>query len=124
MTITAPTSASFPFPAAPDALLDQGMNRAAPTLRTGSAEDVAQSAKEFEEFFIFHVVQSMHAGLDAEAPFGGGSSERTFRSFMFEAYAEQISASGGLGIADQVKGELIRMQIAEQNAAQGERNGA
>lgn len=95
------------------AILERGLERAAPQMRAGTAAEASNSAVEFEEFFIFHVLQSMSSGLEAEAPFGGGSSERAFRSFMLEAYAEEIVASGGLGLADQVQAELVRMQAQE-----------
>jgi len=41
---------------------------------------------------------------------GGGEAEKTYRGFMTEQYADSISRSGGIGIADQIYRELVRIQ--------------
>ena len=48
------------------------------------------------------------------ALFGGGQGEEMFRSMMFDEYGKQIAPSGGIGIADMVQKEILRMQEAQK----------
>ena len=65
------------------------------------------------------MLRPMFEGLSTEAPFGGGHAEETWRGFMIDEMGKQISRSGGIGLADQVMAEMIRMQ-AGQSAAPSE----
>jgi Rod binding domain-containing protein len=56
------------------------------------------------------MLQQMFEGVDTAAPFGGGDGEKMFRSFMTEAMGKQIAKSGGLGIADTVAREMLKLQ--------------
>jgi Rod binding domain-containing protein len=56
------------------------------------------------------MLQQMFAGVETAAPFGGGDGEKMFRSFMTEAMGKQMSKSGGLGIADTVSREMLKLQ--------------
>jgi Rod binding domain-containing protein len=51
--------------------------------------------------------------VETPAPFGGGQGETMFRSFMTDAFAEQMTRSGGVGIADSVRLEMLKMQGLE-----------
>ncbi len=81
-----------------------------PHLNASTDEAAWQSAKDFEAFFVTRMLETMFAEIKTEAPFGGGSGERAFRSFLHEAYADSIVERGGLGLADHVYAELIRYQ--------------
>jgi len=69
-----------------------------------------ETAQSFEASFLAEMMKPMFAGLSTEAPFGGGDAEATWRSFMVEAMAKQTVKAGGVGLADRVLGEMIRMQ--------------
>ena len=73
-----------------------------------------KAAKEFEAVFLTTMLEGMFAGLgtSADAPFGGGSGEKTYRSLLTAEYAKEISKSGGLGIADHVAREMLAVQEA------------
>lgn len=76
-----------------------------------SAADKARAAAEtFESFFLAQVMQNMYAGISTGGPFGGGASEGIYRSLLNERYSEAISNRGGIGIADAVYREILRMQ--------------
>ena len=77
-----------------------------------SADDVDAAAKEFEAVFLAQMLAPMFAGIKTDGPFGGGHAEDTYRSLMMDAYAEEIVAAGGIGIADQLKAELLKTQEA------------
>lgn len=80
----------------------------------GSTERMRETAQRFEASFLAEMLKPMFEGLSTEAPFGGGDAEATWRSFMVEAMAKQTAKAGGVGLADHVLGEMIRMQ--EQGA--------
>ena len=73
-----------------------------------------EAAAEFEAVFLTTMLEGMFSGLSTDAPFGGGKSEKVYRSMMLGEYAKQISADGGLGIADHVYRELIAIQESTQ----------
>ena len=68
--------------------------------------------KEFEAFFMSQVMESMFAGIETNGPFGGGFGEGEFRSLLFQEYGKQIAGRGGIGIADAVQKEVLRIQEA------------
>jgi len=81
---------------------------------TGDAEGrkraIAQSAKDFEGSFLSMMLKPMFEGLSTEAPFGGGDAEGMWRSFLTDAIAKQTVKAGGIGLADTVQREMLKMQ--------------
>lgn len=75
------------------------------------------AAEEFESVFLSEMLAPMFEGLDTDGLGGGGMGEEIFRPMLVERYAESISRSGGIGIADSVVREFVRMQGAEQPGA-------
>jgi flagellar protein FlgJ len=76
-------------------------------LARGKAKDVAE---KFEAQFLSSMFQQMFAGLETDGPFGGGQGEEMFRSLMTEAMGKQVAKSGGIGIADTVQREILKLQ--------------
>ena len=92
------------------------MLRGAPSLTVLSGADesrIRQTAQQFEATFMAQMLRPMFEGLSTEAPFGGGHAEETWRGFMIDEMGKQISRSGGIGLADQVMAEMIRMQSGQ-----------
>ena len=75
-----------------------------------------RAAQEFESVFLSEMLAPMFEGLDTEGLGGGGMGEQIFRPMLVERYAESISRSGGIGIADSVVREFMRMQAAQTTA--------
>lgn len=71
------------------------------------ARDVAQ---EFESVFLTQMLQHMFEGIKTDGPFGGGQSETIYRSMLNQYYAEAVSKRGGIGIADAVYSEILKLQ--------------
>jgi len=69
-----------------------------------------KTAQEFESVFLGQMVAQMYTGLDAQAPFGGGFAEQTYRSLLYQEIGRQMSAGGGVGIADAVYVEIVKLQ--------------
>jgi len=76
-------------------------------------KDIDATAQSFESSFLSIMLQQMFEGVDTSAPFGGGDGEKMFRSFMTDAIAAQTTKSGGIGIADAVRTEMLKMQGLE-----------
>lgn len=69
-----------------------------------------ETAEQFEASFISQMLKPMFEGLKTDGPFGGGDAEQTWRSFMIEAMAKQTVKAGGIGLADQVVAQMLKMQ--------------
>lgn len=76
-------------------------------------KDITATAQNFESSFLSIMLQQMFEGVDVSAPFGGGQGEQMFRSFMTDAFAKQMTKAGGVGIADSVAKEMLKMQGLE-----------
>ena len=72
---------------------------------------VRAQAEEFEGVFLNTLTKEMFASLKSE----GGFGEETWRSMQSEQLAANMAQNGGLGIADQMMGDLLAMQEAAQN---------
>ncbi len=80
-----------------------------------SPEDVVKAAEEFESVYLSTVLNTMFASIPTDGPFGGGKAEATWRSFLANEYANEVSAKGGIGLAASVRSELIGLQeVANQ----------
>ena len=75
--------------------------------------DQRKAAVEFEEVFIAQMLEHMFAGVPTDGPFGGGNGESIFRSLLNTEYAKIIGRAGGVGIADTVHREILRLQESE-----------
>lgn len=72
--------------------------------------ELRRAAEEFEAVFISEMLAPMFEGLDTDGLGGGGMGEQIFRPMLVERYAEAIARAGGVGIADAVVREMLRMQ--------------
>ena len=77
-------------------------------------EQAEKVAKEFESFFLGQMLQGMFSGLDSSGgEFGGGAGEKAFSGLLHEEYAKVFAQNGGIGLSDQLKTEILRMQGIE-----------
>lgn len=80
-------------------------------------DDIRRIAEEFEAVFLAQMLAPMFEGLETDGLGGGGMGEEIFRPMLIERYAEALSRAGGVGIADSVVRELMRMQTQSQPGA-------
>ena len=71
-------------------------------------------AQDFEAVFLSVMVDFMWGEQDLDAPFGGGKGEEMFRSMLNQEYSKAMSQAGGIGIADSVYNEIIKLQEIEK----------
>ena len=86
--------------------------RQTPDVRKGNytPEQARKVAQEFEAVFLSQMLQPMFQGIDAEEPFGGGSSEEMWRSMQIEEYGKALAQNGGIGLADSVMRQMLQAQ--------------
>ena len=82
------------------------------TLPQQSGDKLWQQAKELEGVFLNTLMKQMFSSIDARSGFGGGFAEETWRSMQAEQYAQSLAQSGGIGLADQIVGQLADQQNA------------
>ena len=76
-------------------------------------EQARHVAQQFERMFISEMLGPMFQGIETDGPFGGGNAEATFRPMLIDQYADSIAKQGGIGIADKVMAEILKMQGLE-----------
>ena len=69
-----------------------------------------QTAQDFEASFLSQMLETMTSGLKTDGMFGGGPGEGMFRSMLNQEYAKSMAKSGGIGVADAVYREMLKMQ--------------
>jgi flagellar protein FlgJ len=71
---------------------------------------IHKTAQAFESQFLSQMLGSMFDGVTTAEPFGGGEGEKAFKSFLMDAFAKQMTKSGGVGITNAVQREMLKMQ--------------
>ncbi|RZJ00442.1 MAG: rod-binding protein [Brevundimonas sp.] len=80
-------------------------------------DKMRKTAEAFEASFLSQMMKPMFEGLSTDGMFGGGEAEGTWRGFLVEAMAKQTVKAGGIGLADQVVAQMLKMQEAQEPAA-------
>ena len=76
-------------------------------LTRSKARDVAQ---KFESQFLSQMLGQMFQGIETDGPFGGGHGEEMFRSLLTDSMAKEMTKAGGIGLADTVQREILKLQ--------------
>jgi len=75
------------------------------------------AAEEMESFFINMLFTEMRRSVpEPQGLFERSNAEKIFEDMKFEEIANQLAASGGLGIADMVYEDLTRVSRANEQA--------
>ena len=97
--------------------LPSSLTSGAPALTLGNLSGLSKdnqaarkAAEEFEQTFLTTMMESMFAGVETSAPFGGGHAEQQFRSVLLGEYAKDMAKTGGIGIPDEVYREILAIQ--------------
>jgi flagellar protein FlgJ len=88
-----------------------------PRLKTDTTapgyEKLHKQAVDLEGVFLNTLMKEMFSSIDtSEASFGGGFAEETWRGMQAEQFASAIAEKGGVGLADQLMSDLLRLQEA------------
>jgi flagellar protein FlgJ len=84
-----------------------------PDTSTPGYEKLRKQAVELEGVFLNTLMKEMFSSIDtSEARFGGGFAEETWRGMQAEQFAHVLAEKGGIGLADQLLSDLLRLQEA------------
>ena len=75
-------------------------------------EQVRESAREFEAFFIGQIANLMFSGLGGDGYLSAGPGESIYRSMMAEEFGRGAARAGGIGISDALQREILKLQEA------------
>ena len=83
----------------------------APTIgNVGNTEKIREVAENFEAFFLGQMLQPMFSSVEPAKPFGGGHAEKIWKSLMVDEVGKSMAKNGGIGIADMIQRDLLKMQ--------------
>lgn len=83
---------------------------AARAAKTPNAKQIDEQAKDFEAAFLSEMIKPMFETVKVNSLFGGGKGEEVFRGMMIQEYGKKIAAAGGIGLAEKIRSELLRIQ--------------
>jgi len=70
-----------------------------------------KAAEDFAAVALSEMLNPMFDTVDtAGGLFGGGTAESTFKPMMIAEIAKQIARAGGLGLAEPIYQQMLRMQ--------------
>jgi len=73
-----------------------------------------KTARDFEAMFVSRMLESASAAANTKkSMFTGGKAEEQFRSLLNDHYGRSVAKHGGLGIAESVLKEMVRLQEAK-----------
>jgi Rod binding domain-containing protein len=104
------------LPASADATIALDRQQAAQVKQMGSMKtrdpkEADRVSREFEAMFLSSMLQPVFSGLKtSKGMFGGGHAEDTFQAMMVDEYGKVMAKSGGLGIADMVRKQILQTQ--------------
>ncbi len=79
--------------------------------RKYSEEQIDKVADDFEAVFLSQMLQHMFAGVSMNGTSGEqGAEDDIYKSLLVDEYGKAMSRAGGIGVADFVKREMLRMQ--------------
>lgn len=72
-------------------------------------------AQELEGIFINTLMKEMFSSIKSDSDvMGGGFAEDTWRGMQAEQMSNAVSEAGGIGLADAIMGDLLKIQEASQ----------
>ena len=98
--------------------LNNGNSSAAVDLQrrslTGNARELREVVEEFESLFVKMMLDSMRKTLDESTLIPKNAGEKLFEDELYSEYAQKISRSAKLGIADMMYNQLSAAIPGEQ----------
>ena len=79
--------------------------------KEASPSEVDAAAQDFEAVFLSQMLQHLFADVDMN-PLGEGDSfgEDVYKSMLIDEYGKILARSGGIGVADHVRREMLKLQ--------------
>jgi len=90
------------------------------TLPPAQVARLRKAAQDFEAMALGQLLQPMFETVDSsKGPMGGGAAEAAWKPMMVNEIARHMAAHGGLGLAQPIFAQMLRMQEAATNKENG-----
>jgi len=90
------------------------------TLPPEQVARLRKAAQDFEAMALGQLLQPMFDTVDtSKGPLGGGAAEATWKPMLVNEIARHMTAHGGLGLAEPIFAQMLRMQEAAANKENG-----
>ena len=87
----------------------------APPSGDAAQQKLRRAAEDFTAVALNELFKPMFDTAEtAGEPFGGGAAEQAFKPMMISEIAKQIARTGGLGLAEPVLQQMLRLQEAKK----------
>ena len=83
--------------------------RAAPEAQGTKPDRLRETAQEFETVFLAQLLGTLNRGL-GQALSGEGGDQDIYQDMFNQEVARLISRTGGIGVADAILREMLKMQ--------------
>ena len=81
------------------------------TIPPAQLQKIQKAAQDFEAMAINQLLAPMFNTIDhSKTIFGGGDGEAAWRPMLVNSLAKQMAAHGGLGLAQPIMQQMLRMQ--------------
>lgn len=87
--------------------------RAKTAQQPANIDKIEKAAEEFEAVFLSQMLKHMFSGVDPD-PLTDGPGEDIYQAMMVDEYGKILARSGGVGVADHVKREMLKLQETGQ----------
>jgi peptidoglycan hydrolase FlgJ len=89
----------------------QGIKGIVNALSGKTPDKAKETANQFETMFLENSFERLFATDSEEGPLGNsGPGSEFYKSMLVKEYASNIVKKGGIGIASQVYGEMLKLQ--------------
>lgn len=75
-----------------------------------SKDQIDKTSQDFESMFLSQMLEQMFGDTEGSEAYGDEQTSEVYRGLMMEEYGKLITRSGGIGVADYVKRELLKLQ--------------
>ena len=86
------------------------MQATRPVLPAATDRKIEEAAREFESVFLSQMFETVWQTVPTDGAMGGGMGESIFRSMLVQDIGKQVALQGGIGLAPQIKTELLKIQ--------------
>lgn len=116
MTSTPATLPGATLAASRDKALSNALSARMPT--TANEAVAEKTGRDFEAMFLSQMLMPMFETVKTNEMFGGGAGEDAFKGILVDEYGKMIAKAGGVGIADQVKRQILDFQARQEAGKQ------
>ncbi|NBO19268.1 MAG: hypothetical protein EBV03_08610 [Proteobacteria bacterium] len=78
--------------------------------KPATAAQAEDTARDFESMFMSQMLEQMFGDSIGDEAFGDDDSSQIYKGLLMDAYGKEVAKSGGIGIAQYVKRELLALQ--------------